>query len=100
MADTEKATPLGEMEIRALLASLDGWSVENGSIHKIYRFADHYETMAFVNAIAWVSHRTDHHPDLVIGYNKCVARYTTHDAGGLSQKDFACAARLDAMLNL
>ncbi|MHB1429917.1 MAG: 4a-hydroxytetrahydrobiopterin dehydratase [Rhodocyclaceae bacterium] len=88
---------LNEQEITARLAALDGWTREGQAIVKTYRFANYHETMAFVNAGAWIAHRADHHPDLEVGYNRCVVRYSTHSAGGLTDKDFACAARLDAL---
>ena len=86
-----------ENEIAAALKELDGWSRQGNTIVKSYRFANYHETMAFVNATAWISHRADHHPDLVVGYNQCSVTYTTHSAGGLSRKDFDCAARVDAL---
>ena len=61
-------------------------------------FRDYHEVMEFVNALAWVSHREDHHPDLSVHYNKVVVRYSTHSVGGLSDNDFICAAKLDALL--
>ena len=88
---------LNDQEIAARLAVLDGWMRDGNTIVKTYRFANYHETMAFVNASAWISHRTDHHPDLEVGYNRCVVRYSTHSAGGLTDKDFTCAARLDAL---
>ena len=78
----------------------EGWTVENRSLVKLYAFKNHYETMAFVNALAWISHREDHHPDLEVGYNKCKVTYTTHDAGGLSEKDYDCAGKADALFKL
>ena len=56
--------------------------------------------MAFVNAAAWISHREDHHPDLLVGYNQCKVTYVTHSVGGLSRNDFICAAKLDALFEL
>lgn len=53
--------------------------------------------MAFVNAIAFIAHVTDHHPDLWVGYKQCVVRWSTHDVGGISKTDFECAARIDAL---
>ncbi|MBU0751207.1 MAG: 4a-hydroxytetrahydrobiopterin dehydratase [Gammaproteobacteria bacterium] len=87
-------------EIASRLAALDGWARDASRIVKIYRFANFHETMAFVNALAWISHRSDHHPDLEVGYNSCSVAYTTHDAGGLSTRDFDCAARVDALFDL
>jgi 4a-hydroxytetrahydrobiopterin dehydratase len=68
------------------------------AIRREFRFKNFYETMAFVNAVAWISHREDHHPDLELGYNRCVVHYSTHAIGGLSENDFICAARVDALL--
>jgi len=53
-----------------------------------------------VNAIAWISHRENHHPDLEVGYNKCMVHYSTHSVGGLSAKDFACAAKIEQLMNI
>ncbi|MBT6278056.1 MAG: 4a-hydroxytetrahydrobiopterin dehydratase, partial [Chromatiales bacterium] len=55
--------------------------------------------MEFVNALAWVAHREDHHPDLEVGYSRVGVTYTTHAIGGLSENDFICAARIDELLN-
>ncbi|HZR02536.1 MAG TPA: 4a-hydroxytetrahydrobiopterin dehydratase [Burkholderiales bacterium] len=94
---TPGTTPLSNERIRSLLAGLDGWAVENGALTKRYRFRDYYDTLAFVNASAWISHREDHHPDLQVGYNHCTVTYVTHAIGGLSENDFICAAKLDAL---
>ena len=83
-----------------LLKSLKGWIVEDGKLVKVYPFTNYYQTMAFVNALAWISHREDHHPDLLVGYNKCRVEYSTHSIGGLSENDFICAAKADALLDL
>jgi 4a-hydroxytetrahydrobiopterin dehydratase len=93
-------SPLKPAEITALLGQLDGWQFADGVITKTYEFKNHYQTMAFVNAAAWVSHREDHHPDLTVGYNQCKVDYSTHAIGGLSENDFICAAKLDALFTL
>lgn len=92
--------PLGEIEVEDLMRQLDGWSRNGQVIAKTWHFKNYYETMAFVNASAWISHREDHHPDLQVGYNQCTASYTTHAIGGLSENDFVCAAKLDALFQL
>ena len=69
-------------------------------IFKSYRFKNYHETMAFVNATAWVSHREDHHPDLTVSYNECKVSYITHAIGGLSENDFICAAKIDALFEI
>jgi len=92
--------PLKEPEVRSLLKQLDGWEQAGGRIAKTYRFKNHYQAMAFVNAAAWISHREDHHPDVTVGYNQCRVEYTTHAIGGLSENDFICAAKLDKLFEL
>lgn len=74
-----------------------GWKLIDGSLEKTYTFANFHETMAFVNALAWVAHREDHHPDLALGYSRCTVRFNTHDVGGISVSDFHCAAAVDAL---
>ncbi len=81
-----------------LLAGLDGWTLTDGKIEKAFRFRNHHETMAFVNAVAWISHREDHHPELTVGYADCRVRYWTHAIGGLSENDFICAAKVERLL--
>jgi 4a-hydroxytetrahydrobiopterin dehydratase len=92
--------PLAEPEIQANLTQLKGWQVVKGELAKSYSFKNYYETMAFVNAAAWVSHREDHHPDIEVGYKQCRVRYITHAIGGLSENDFICAAKIDALFDL
>lgn len=87
-------------EVETLVRQLKGWTVVNGAITKNYTFRNYHETMAFVNAAAWVSHREDHHPDLTVGYNSCHVAYVTHAISGLSENDFICAAKLDALFDL
>jgi 4a-hydroxytetrahydrobiopterin dehydratase len=90
---------LGEAQARKHLDLLPGWElVEDGAaIRKTFRFADYYRTLAFVNALAFVAHREDHHPDLGVHYDRCVVRYSTHDVGGLSENDFVCAAKAEQL---
>lgn len=85
--------------VTALLAQIPGWSLNDNAteISRIFRFKNYYETMAFVNALAWIAHRDDHHPDIEVGYNRCHVRFSTHSVKGLSQNDFICAAKLNAL---
>ena len=92
--------PLDPARAVALLKELkDGWRIsEDGkSLRRAYGFPDFYHTMAFVNAVAWVANAEDHHPDLEVGYNYCRVVFATHSIDGLSENDFICAARLDAL---
>jgi 4a-hydroxytetrahydrobiopterin dehydratase len=100
-----KSTPrraLSATEIVSALARLDGWKLTGNdadvAIEKTYTFANYFETIAFVNALALVAHRFDHHPDLSVHYNRCVVRFNTHDVSGISQTDLDCAAQADALL--
>ena len=92
--------PLTDEEADALLRQLPEWSREGSCIARTFRFKNYHETMAFVNATAWISHREDHHPDLTVGYQQCRVVYSTHAVAGLSRNDFICAAKLDALLSL
>jgi 4a-hydroxytetrahydrobiopterin dehydratase len=93
---------LGPTEIVTRLAKLEGWQLTGDgpdvAIAKTYTFANYHETMAFVNAVAFIAHTQDHHPDLSVHYNRCVVRFNTHDVKGLSDTDFECAALVDALL--
>jgi 4a-hydroxytetrahydrobiopterin dehydratase len=88
--------PLSSEKITELLKQLEGWDLFDRLIGKLYNFKNYYQTMAFVNAVAWISHREDHHPDMIVSYNKCRVEYSTHAIGGLSENDFICAAKIDA----
>lgn len=88
---------MNDQEITARLAALEGWRRASNTIVKTFHFANYHETLAFVNAVAWIAHRSDHHPDLEVGYDRCRVSFTTHSAGGLTDKDFANAARIEAL---
>ena len=92
---------LPEDAAKTMLAQLHAdWRLaeEGKALTRTLAFRDYHEVMEFVNALAWVSHREDHHPDLSVHYNKVVVRYSTHSVDGLSDNDFICAAKLDALL--
>ncbi len=95
--DTPRVAP---DEVTRLLGTLPGYKADLlvGSISKGYEFKDFYETMAFVNAVAYIAHTEDHHPDLAVSYSRCVVTYSTHAIGGLSENDFICAAKIEALL--
>ena len=85
-------------EIGQHLKQAIGWALVDGAIEKRYGFADFHKTMAFVNALAWIAHAEDHHPELAVSYAACTVRFNTHSVGGLSINDFICAAKVDALL--
>ncbi len=92
--------PLSQDESTALLKQLDAWELNDKRISKTFAFKDYYQVMAFVNAVAWMTHREDHHPDMTVSYNQCRVEYSTHAIGGLSENDFICAAKVDALFKL
>ena len=94
------AARLDDAQADAYLKQLPGWARTGGEIAKTYSFKNYHETMAFVNATAWVSHREDHHPDMLVGYSTCKVSYLTHAINGLSENDFICAAKLDQLFEL
>ena len=89
-------------EIVTRLAAVPDWKLTGDgpdvAIEKTYRFDNYYETISFVNAVAFVANAQDHHPDLSVHYNRCVVRFNTHDVKGLSETDFECASKVDALL--
>lgn len=93
------ADSLPQARVSELLGLLPGWEAapDGKSIAKTFRFENFYQTLGFVNAIGWMANRQDHHPDLEVGYNRCVVHWSTHDVGGLSLNDFICAARVEAI---
>lgn len=93
--------PLSPKECSALLSKLNDWSINDNHtwIHRRLSFDDFYQTMTFVNAVAFIANKEGHHPDIECGYNYCVIRYQTHAIQGLSENDFICAAKIDALLS-
>jgi 4a-hydroxytetrahydrobiopterin dehydratase len=96
----EGSTPrLSVAEAQALLRDTPGWRLDEpgGTISKVYPFRNYYETLAFANAVAFIAHRENHHPVMIVGYRRCEVRYTTHAISGLSENDFICAAKVDQL---
>ena len=93
----QPAMPAADIEQH--LTSAPGWTLVEGAIQKRYDFADYHRTLAFVNALAWIAHTEDHHPDLLVSYGRCTVRFNTHSVGGISVNDFICAAKVDALSN-
>ncbi len=91
------AKKLTDAEVATLLAALPGWTREGDTLARTFRFPDYHATMAFVNAVAYIAHRQDHHPDLAVHYNRCAVTWSTHDAGGITRNDLICAARVSRL---
>lgn len=93
----EGSAALDEAAVRAQLGALPGWRLNEGALERSYTFRNYHETIAFVNALAWIVHAEDHHPDLAVSFSRCTARFNTHSVGGISLNDFICAAKADAV---
>lgn len=85
----------------AMLTQVKGWTIDHGAagsmLRQRFQFNNFHTTMAFVNAVAWIAHEQDHHPDLAVSYQHCTVSWNTHSVGGLSLNDFICAARVDQL---
>ena len=96
-------TPLGPAQalsdeaLRTLLQTVPRWSVTDGFLVARFTFGSWFETLGFVNAVAWMAQTQDHHPELLVAHNRCDVRWNTHSARGISLNDFICAARTDAL---
>ena len=90
--------PKSDAEIREYLKDLPGWQYEKGEIVKTFTFKNYSETVPFVNAVAGIATREDHHPQIEFGYKTCRIRYSTHAIGGLSDNDFICAAKIESLV--
>lgn len=99
---TQTRRALTATEVVANLAKVEGWKLTGDgadvAIEKTYHFANYYETISFVNALAFVANAQDHHPGLSVHYNRCVVRLNTHDVHGISSTDFECATQFDALV--
>ena len=87
-------------QAQATLSQLEGWELDDDGkvICRRFRFKNFYQTMAFINAMAWIANAQDHHPDFSAGYNYCRVSYSTHAIDGLSENDFICAAKINTLL--
>jgi 4a-hydroxytetrahydrobiopterin dehydratase len=91
-------------QIVAKLAQLQDWRLSGDgadlAIEKTYAFKGYLQTIAFVNAVAFLAEQNDHHPELLVGYKTCSVRWSTHDVKGLSTSDFECAAKVDTLMGI
>ena len=96
----EGSASMSAADIATHLKDTPGWSLTSGSIEKTFCFKNYFETIAFVNALAWICNIQDHHPDLMVSYSRCVVRFNTHSVGGISINDFICAAQVNELVAL
>jgi len=86
-------------EIEAKLKALEGWAFnpEKNCLEKEYAFKSYLKNIAFVNAIAWIANKENHHPDLEVSFNRCLVRISTHDQEGVGEKDFNLAQKINEL---
>lgn len=110
MSLPDSARQLSELDVRSAAdAQLDGptfraiahlvpsWQSIDGQLTRSFEFANYHQTMDFANAVAAIAHSGDHHPQMTVEYRRCVVRWSTHSAGGLTLKDLICAAQVDLL---
>lgn len=87
-------------DAKVYLRHIIGWELmsDNLVIFRRYQFKNFKQTMFFVNALAFICETEGHHPDLLVGYNYCEVRFTTHELKGLSENDFICASKINDLL--
>jgi 4a-hydroxytetrahydrobiopterin dehydratase len=87
---------LSDDDVRARLSTISGWEREGNEIRKTYAFDSFKAAMAFANRVAEIADAADHHPDILVQYRKVTLTLTSHDAGGLTERDFRLAGKIDA----
>ena len=97
-----KRTLLSATQVINGLAQLNGWKLHGDgaevAIEKTYVFKSYLQTLSFVNAVAFLAEQHDHHPDMLVRYQRCSVRFQTFDVQGITRLDLACAALVDALL--
>ena len=93
---------LTEARVQELLKQVPEWkvSVDHKIITRAFIFIGYGKTIQFVNAIAWIANQEGHHPDLQVSFDRCIVNFTTHAVNGLTDNDFICAAKVDALLSI
>lgn len=91
---------LESAQVAAQLAGLPRWRLEGKALSASFECRDWWDAMAFVNALAWLADRQDHHPDIGISGHRCTVNWTTHSAGGITLNDFICAAATDTLFDM
>src|SRR5438309_11965439 len=91
---------LARAQIDTLLTEVPGWTYDGKAIAKSWSFKNYYETLSFVNSVAWLVHREDHHPDMSVGYNRCRVEFSPPSIGRISENDFIRAANIDPLASI
>ncbi len=91
---------LTESDIKLYLTEINDWSYDSEKkiITHVFDFKNYYQTIAFINATAWIIHQENHHPDITLSYNQCIISFSTHSVQGISKNDFICAAKINELI--
>ena len=89
---------LSEQDIMQNLSSLDGWEQSGIEIEKQFKFKNFIHSIGFVNKVAILAEKADHHPDILVQYSKVKIALSTHSEGGLTEKDFSLANQIENIL--
>ena len=97
---TDDIAPYDRQQAPDMLDELDGWSLsaDGSTISRRVEFKGFLKAVEMANLAAWLGNKQGHHPDIAFGWGYCKVSFTTHAAGGLTENDFICAARLDALV--
>ena len=87
-----------EDEIVAMLPQIGDWAYLDGHIEKAFNFNNYYQTISFVNAVAWIANAEGHHPNMQVDFRQCTVKYWTHAISGMSENDFICAAKINQLM--
>ncbi|MFD1794660.1 4a-hydroxytetrahydrobiopterin dehydratase [Paracoccus aurantiacus] len=92
--------PLGADDVKRMLTELNDWTLSDDgtTISRRFEFKGFAKAVEMANLAAWLGNKQGHHPDVAFGWGYCLVSFTTHAAGGLTENDFICAARLDALV--
>lgn len=91
------STVLNGTELHHAIQGLEGWSVQGNTIERTFEFSNFVEAMGFVNRIAEAAEAVNHHPDIIINYNKVKLSLTSHDSGGVTQRDLRMAGKINEL---
>ncbi len=90
--------PMSHNEVAEMILNFPNWQFINSRLSRKFVFKNHYEAISFVNAVAWISHKENHHPYITVGFKDVLVEYWTHAIGGISENDFICVAKVDEIL--
>jgi len=92
--------PMNRAEAEAMMDQVPGWELSDDAttLTRRFEFKGFYKCVSFINAMAWIANSENHHPDFSAGYNYCEVNFTTHAIDGLSENDFICAAKINALM--